>query len=47
MSPNDFEDTATYNHTIESDNIVRELCQLPVNILNEPIEGRLKVDMIS
>ena len=48
MSPNYFEHTSTYNHTIESVR-VRELYHynLKVNLLTEPIKGRLKVDMIS
>ena len=46
MSPNYFEHTSTYNHTIESVR-VRELYNFQVNLSTEPIEGRLKVDMIS
>ena len=46
MSPNYFKHTPTYNHTIESVR-VRELYHFQINVLKEPIKGRLKVDMIS
>ena len=46
MSPNYFKHTPTYNHTIESVR-VRELYHFQINVLKEPIKGRLKVDVMS